>query len=249
MKNILAILEKTKGVMGSAIFDEHYGCQEHSLQPPYNASTLSKVVRQVEELAAINSSISDSDNISSFAATFERASVLIRHVHNLYLVVIFENSVNTSMISVALNAASMKLEKSAASVSISPARVSASRKGTISTNLTKLNSLETNTPPVRPRSPSGNLQALLDEMPDKAQRIPRDAVGEAMINHILKTCVHYFGSNAVDIIKQELEALGVTPRTLRIGQVADLLHGLAVNLPGAGQREEFLAKALGDQVH
>jgi hypothetical protein len=76
---------------------------------------------------------------------------------------------------------------------------------------------------------------------------PPDAVGSAVVKHLLKIYTKYVGPRAKPMLQEELQKLGATPRTLRASEVADLIKMAARRLPDPGQRDDFISEALGDK--
>ncbi|WP_428267519.1 hypothetical protein [Haliangium sp.] len=79
------------------------------------------------------------------------------------------------------------------------------------------------------------------------QRPPPDAVGLAVMRHVLKALARRIGPvDARAILDEELRVIGATPATVRASEFTDIIHNVARRMANQADRSAFIADALGD---
>ncbi len=80
-----------------------------------------------------------------------------------------------------------------------------------------------------------------------AGKIPADAVGLKFVNHMYAVLEEYFGDGARETLVREMKALSVSPSTLSVRVVQDLIDRVVAVLEDPRARKELRAKILGDR--
>jgi predicted regulator of Ras-like GTPase activity (Roadblock/LC7/MglB family) len=216
MNEALASLSKTDGVIGVMVFDEHGSCVANDMPPPYEPILLSEVVRRLAGAFDTFSSL-DSGAASSFSMECEEGSVVVRRLDLGWVVALTHPDVNTSMLNVAMNVVVLNLSRG--QPSSGTLRTARSAESLVS---------RTGASP----SMSSSTEGL---------EIPPDAIDRSLIQQLVVLYQDFMGPAAKSVVKQQLSALGVTSRTLRRGQLGDLVTRLASRIPVAERQREFFA--------
>lgn len=80
-----------------------------------------------------------------------------------------------------------------------------------------------------------------------AGKVPADAVGLQFVNHIYLACEVFMGDATREILVREMKGLSVSPSTLSVRLVQDLIDRVVENLEEARERRELRAQILGDR--
>lgn len=211
----LANLSKTDGVLGVVVFDDQGVCLANQLPAPYEPILLSEVVRRLAAAFDVFSS-SNEGQPSSFSVDCEDGSLVLRCVDRHWVVALTHPDVNMSLLNVAMNVVVLNLSRGYPSSGKQPASrsLTESMTGRSSTSLSISN-------------------------PDDDVEIPPDAVNRTIVQQLLAIYREYLGPAAKMVFKQQLAALGVTSRTLRKPQLADLVARLASKIPVPQRQKEF----------
>jgi predicted regulator of Ras-like GTPase activity (Roadblock/LC7/MglB family) len=215
----LANLSKTDGVLGVVVFDDQGTCVVNHLPPPYEPILLSEVVRRLSAAFDVFASMGDGAP-TSFSVDCEDGSMVLRCVDHHWVVALTHPEVNMNMLNVAMNVVVLNLGRGGYASGTQPASrvLTESMTSRSSTSLSISNS-----------------EQDLD--------IPPDAVDRAIVQQLLTIYKEYLGPAAKLVVKQQLAALGVTSRTLRRPQFADLISRLASKIPVPQRQKEFLVAA------
>jgi len=80
-----------------------------------------------------------------------------------------------------------------------------------------------------------------------AGKVPADAVGLKFVNHMYAVLEGYLGDGARETLVREMKALSVSPSTLSVRVVQDLIERVVGVLEDPRARKELRAKILGDR--
>jgi len=80
-----------------------------------------------------------------------------------------------------------------------------------------------------------------------AGKVPADAVGLQFVNHLYASCEVFMGDATREILVREMKSLSVSPSTLSVRLVQDLIDRVVGNLGDARERRELRAQILGDR--
>jgi predicted regulator of Ras-like GTPase activity (Roadblock/LC7/MglB family) len=216
MNEAFASLTKTDGVIGVMVFDENGSCVANDMPPPYEPILLSEVVRRLASAFDTFSSLDDGA-ASSFSMDCDEGGVVVRRLDSGWVVALTHPDVNTSMLNVAMNVVVLNLSRGQPS------------SGTLRTARIP-DSLVSRTG----ASPSMSSSS-------EGVEIPPDAIDRALIQQLVVLYQDYMGPAAKAVVKQQLVVLGVTSRTLRRGQLGDLVTRLGSKIPVPERQREFFA--------
>lgn len=211
MNEAFATLSRTDGVIGVVVFDDAGKCIANDLPPPYEPILLAEVLRRLSAAFDVFSSL-DSTDVTSFAVDCEEGSVVVRRVEQHWVLALTQAEVNMSLLNVAMNVVVLNLSRTSGSQPI------------------VRNSMETHSG----RSSQGFQSTHTEQL-----EIPPDAVERSAVQQLLTIYTEYLGPAAKPVMKQQLAALGVTSRTLRRGQLSDLVSRLSAKIPVAARQQEF----------
>jgi len=79
-----------------------------------------------------------------------------------------------------------------------------------------------------------------------AGRVPADAVGLEFVNHLYLSCEAFMGDATRETVVREMKILGVSPSTLNVRVVQDLIERVVSNIEDPRARRELRSKILGD---
>jgi hypothetical protein len=158
--------------------------------------------------------------VNSFSAMGEEGGIVLRYVAPHTLIALTTPTVNMNVLNVAMNVVALNLGRKTSGTQPSMAN----RKA-----IDPVSSQQSHT-----LSQSGDI-------PDAP--IPPDAVDRALILQLLDVYRNYLGPAAKLVLKQQLAALGVTSRSLRVGQYGDFVTRLAQKIPSPERQREFIVQA------
>jgi predicted regulator of Ras-like GTPase activity (Roadblock/LC7/MglB family) len=211
MNEAFATLSRTDGVIGVVVFDDGGRCIANDLPPPYEPILLAEVLRRLSAAFDVFSSL-DSAEVTSFAVDCEEGSVVVRRVEQHWVLALTQAEVNMSLLNVAMNVVVLNLSRSSGSQPIGR------------------NHMDT---------PSARSAQMTHSTHAEQLEIPPDALDRSAVQQLLIIYTEYLGPAAKPIMKQQLAALGVTSRTLRRGQLSDLVARLSAKIPVAARQQEF----------
>jgi predicted regulator of Ras-like GTPase activity (Roadblock/LC7/MglB family) len=216
MHEAFATVAKTEGVLGVVVFDDSGTCIHNDLPAPYESILVAEVVRRMRGAFDIFSSIEESE-VSSFSVECEEGSTIMRKVDHYWILALARTNANLNMLNVALNVLALNLTRGNPG---SGTALASRSKMTDSLNAHSSGRLSIS-----------NATSDID--------IPRDAVDRALLQQLLEIYREYLGPAAKAVFKQQLAALGVTSRTLRRGQLGDLVARLTSKIPVPQRQKEF----------
>lgn len=211
MNEAFATLSRTDGVIGVVVFDEGGRCIANDLPPPYEPILLAEVLRRLSAAFDVFSSI-DPAEVTSFAVDCEEGSVVVRRVEQHWVLALTHAEVNMSLLNVAMNVVVLNLSRTSGSQPIGR------------------NHMDT---------PSARSGQMTQSTRTDQLEIPPDALDRSAVQQLLIIYTEYLGPAAKPIMKQQLAALGVTSRTLRRGQLSDLVARLSAKIPVSARQQEF----------
>ena len=211
MNEALATLSRTDGVVGVVVFDDSGKCVANDLPPPYEPILLAEVLRRLSAAFDVISSL-DSSEITSFGVDCEEGSIVVRRVEHHWVLALTQAEVNMSLLNVAMNVVVLNLNRSSGTQPI----------GRPSTE-----------------SMTGRSSQVMQSTQTDQLEIPPDAVERSVVQHLLTLYTEYLGPAAKPVLQQQLAALGVTSRTLRRGQLSDLVNRMTAKIPVPQRQREF----------
>lgn len=147
-----------------------------------------------------------------------------RYANPHTIVALTEPEVNPNMLYVAMNVVALNLSRIGGA---NPAPASAGFRP----NPAKVG--------FNPMDTAGSSRVLTTTGSGGSQEIPPDAVDRAKVLQVLDVYRQFVGPAAKVMLKQELEGLGVTSRSLRQGQFRDFVARLARRIPSADRQQQF----------
>jgi predicted regulator of Ras-like GTPase activity (Roadblock/LC7/MglB family) len=215
MNEALATLSKADGVLGVAVFDDQGTCMVNDLPAPYEPILVSEVIRRLSVAFDVFTSI-EAGAVTSFSVDCEDGSVVLRRVDDCWVLALAHPKANMNMLNVAMNVVALNLSRGQPG------------SGTQRASRGSLDSL------------SGRF-SLSQSMsrPGSETETPPDAVDRSIVQQLLVIYTDYMGPAAKVVLKQQLATLGVTSRTLRRSQFADLVARLTATIPAAARQREF----------
>ncbi|MCB9654746.1 MAG: hypothetical protein H6729_11515 [Deltaproteobacteria bacterium] len=129
MEFLVEQLNRTPGVIGSAVLDQHGASVAYRVTPPYDAVLFTEVYREFQNISASFLAVEQGSRVTDWMGSFSGGTVLLKNVQEKTLCVIANPHANLALLSVALKVAALKLSNlpAAASPSASvPASASAS---------------------------------------------------------------------------------------------------------------------------
>jgi predicted regulator of Ras-like GTPase activity (Roadblock/LC7/MglB family) len=218
MNGALTSLSSTEGVRGVIVFDADGTCVANDLPAPYEPMLLAEAAKRVIDVCDVFASLDDG-NVNSFSAMGEEGGMVLRYVAPHTLIALTTSTVNMNVLNVAMNVVALNLGRKTSGTQQSMA----SRKA------------------IDPVASQSQSLSQSGDIPD--QPIPPDAVDRAVILQLLDVYRNYLGPAAKLVLKQQLAALGVTSRSLRIGQYGDFVIKLAQKIPNPERQREFVTHA------
>jgi predicted regulator of Ras-like GTPase activity (Roadblock/LC7/MglB family) len=219
MNGALTNLSGTEGVRGVIVFDADGTCVANDLPAPYEPMLLAEAAKRVVDICDVFASLEDG-NVNSFSAMGDEGGIVLRYVAPHTLIALTTPTVNMNVLNVAMNVVALNLGRKTSGTQPS---------------MTGRKALD----PVASQ-PSQSLSQSGDV---GEQPIPPDAVDRALILSLLDVYRNYLGPAAKVVLKQQLAALGVTSRSLRIGQYGDFVMRLAQKIPSVERQREFIFHA------
>ena len=212
----LSTIVSTAGVNAAAIFDSAGECIASELPPPYEPILLADAMDKLNGAYDFFTAMGDDAAMSALSVRCDDGYLLLRKVGDLTTLVLAETKVNVAMLNVALNVLALNMSRR----SKAPSAVGDSQR--------------LSAPP---------LQGSMWSSPSATSPPPPDAVGKAPIRDLLHMLQRLVGPAAKLVLKQELTKLGVSARTLRQGQWADLIDALGRRIADADKRRAFAEAA------
>lgn len=214
--SVLSTLTSTQGVRGVAVFDGAGSCVASELPPPYEPILVADAVRRIASASDVFTSLTEGA-LDTFSARCEGGLLILRRVTSFWVLTLASPGVNINLLNVALNVLALNLARSSGGP-----------------------------PPIQSGMSSSNISGMYgsqmltasQSIPDAA--IPPDAVGRERVIELLRAYTLAIGPAAKVLLKQQLAELGVSSRTLRIGQMHDLVMRLATKIPTAERQQEFV---------
>jgi predicted regulator of Ras-like GTPase activity (Roadblock/LC7/MglB family) len=219
MNGALTNLSGTEGVRGVIVFDADGTCVANDLPAPYEPMLLSEAAKRVVDICDVFASLDDG-NVVSFSAMGEEGGIVLRYVAPHTLIALTTPAVNMNVLNVAMNVVALNLGRKTSGTQ------------------TSVTSRKVIDPVASQHSHSLSQSGDVPEAP-----IPPDAVDRAVIVQLLDVYRNYLGPAAKLVVKQQLAALGVTSRSLRMGQFGDFVLRLAHRIPSPERQREFIAHA------
>lgn len=210
----LATVTATQGVRGVVVFDAGGSCIESDLPPAYDLAKMRDLLHRVDGAGDVFSSLGDGP-VSAFALACEGGTVIVRRAGGHTVLTLADPSVNVNLLNVALNVLVLNLER-------------------MSQSQVELDT-ELLTAPAEVRSVRRSSQA--------PELIPPDALGRPVVLRLLEVFTSYMGPAARMVLRQQLDTLGASTRTLRESQYDSLVLALATRIPSPVRKDEFLAAA------
>lgn len=223
MNAIIDKLSATRGVIGSALFDPAGNILAAALEPPYDAELLydaHSAVVQVSENYETN--LADGSP-RALLARFTFGYMLTRILEDTYVIVLAHADANLAMLNVALNVATLKLSGRSVSGSISASHFAV---------------------PSAPEQQVVSRPLRTVEAP--VEKRAGESVDRATVQHVFKVAISHFGTDAQQILSEELKRLGATPRTLDLADFRDFVAAIADHHLNETSRDRFINEALGD---
>jgi hypothetical protein len=262
MHDSMQKITSVPGVIGAAVFDESGACLAHALKPPYEAILLTEILLQLRDVYDNYLALAESAEINSLVGSFEGGYLLIRRQQTQTLIVLASEAVNLAMLGVSINIAQLKLSR-AGDQPPQPVMALGSQPPPPPPRAFERPPVSSSAPPPLPpprgvspgQSVRGPARSVADSQVSISwssddlgqQKPPPDAVGLAVMRHVLKALARRIGAvDARAILDEELRTIGATPATVRAGDFTDIIHSVASRMANTDDREAFIADALGD---
>lgn len=221
----LSSLTATAGVRGVVVFDDADTCLASALNPPYEANFIIDAVKRLMSVFDVFSSLREGA-LADVTLLCDGGGMTARYSNPHTIVALTEPEVNPNMLHVAMNVVALNLQRisggaSAGAPSSTAFRPNPARVG--------FNPMET----------AGSSRVLTTTGSGGAQEVPPDAVDRAKVLQVLDVYRQFVGPAAKVMLKQELEGLGVTSRSLRQGQFRDFIARLARRIPSTERQQQF----------
>lgn len=220
----LSSLTATAGVRGVVVFDDADTCLASALNPPYEPSFVIDAVKRLLSVLDVFSSLR-AGALADVSLFCDGGGMTARYTNPHTIVALTEPEVNPSMLHVAMNVVALNLQRipAASGVPSSAAFRGNPAKATF-------NPMET----------AGSGRILTTTGSGGEQDLPPDAIDRGKILQVLEVYRQFVGPAAKLMLKQELESLGVTSRSLRQGQFRDFIARLARRIPNVERQQQFL---------
>lgn len=219
----LSSLTATAGVRGVVVFDDEDTCLASVLNPPYEARFIIDAVRRLMSVFDVFSSLREGA-LADISLCCDGGGMTARYANPHTIVALTEPEVNPNMLYVAMNVVALNLQR------LGGANVAPNSAG-FRPNPAKVG--------FNPMDTAGSSRVLTTTGSGGSQEIPPDAVDRAKVLQVLDVYRQFVGPAAKVMLKQELEGLGVTSRSLRQGQFRDFLTRLARRIPSADRQQQF----------
>jgi hypothetical protein len=220
----LSSLTATAGVRGVVVFDDADTCLASVLNPPYEATFIIDAVKRLMSVFDVFASLREGA-LADITLFCDGGGVTARYTSPHTIVALTEPEVNPNMLHVAMNVVALNLQRISGSVAAAPSSAA------FRPNPTKIG--------FNPMETAGSSRVLTTTGSGGSQEIPPDAVDRAKVLQVLDVYRQFVGPAAKVMLKQELEGLGVTSRSLRQGQFRDFLARLARRIPSVERQQQF----------
>lgn len=246
MTSVLDRVVSIPGVHACAVFDAAGECMASETKPPYDAALLREASAFLRETWEVFQFLDD-NRPDFIVAHHEGGCVATRRVEGGAILVVAEPTVQMAMLNVGMNIAVLRVTGESGSDSslrgLTPGPPAASVRSAALSRASRPGS----TPSVGGRTgpisePTGGSRPSLSwtSSGGGALVIPPDAVGEQVVKELAAQLAKHVGPFARVMVKEELKALGASPRTLRRAAWRDLLDALLRSIPSAEKREAFM---------
>lgn len=220
----LSSLSATAGVRGVVVFDEDDNCLASALNPPYEAHFIIDAVKRLASVFDVFTSLREG-RLGDIALCCDGGGVTARYASPHTIVALTEPQVNPNLLHVAMNVVALNLQRLQGSAS-------GSSQASIRGGVPKSG--------FNPMDTAGSSRVLTATGSAGGGEVPPDAVDRALVLRALDVYRQYVGPAAKVMLKQELDGLGVTSRTLRKGQFRDFVARLARRIPSAERQQQFI---------
>ncbi|MBK8014501.1 MAG: roadblock/LC7 domain-containing protein [Deltaproteobacteria bacterium] len=109
MEFLIEQLNRTPGVIGSAVLDPHGASVAYRVTPPYDAVLFTEVYREFQNIASSFLAVEQSGRVTDWMGSFAGGTILLKSVQDKTLCVIANPHANLALLSVALKVAALKL--------------------------------------------------------------------------------------------------------------------------------------------
>lgn len=220
----LTSLTATAGVRGVVVFDDNDNCLASVLKPPYEAHFVIDAVKRLMNVFDIFTSLKEGTP-ADMSLCCDGGSMTARYSNPHTIVALTEPDFNPNMLHVAMNVVALNLQRTSG---LTSGPLSAGTRSTAA----KIG--------FNPMDTAGSSRVLTTTGSGGNQELPPDAVPREDVLKLLETYRQYVGPAAKVMLKQELDGLGVSSRTLRKGQYRDFVARLARRIPSVDRQQEFL---------
>jgi len=237
MEELLTPISQVPGVSGSALFAEGGHCLAKKLKNTSQERALARLLADFDTLRDLCAAALDSRNVESVAFEFETATVLLRKVERVFLVVVADAASNLALMNVVANASVLAITRHQSTpdfqnVMSALAQSQAKAQAKAADAAASAKQLAEEQFPVRKFSREG-------------LKIPRDALDTRVIERLVEVYSHHAGPRARSWLYDDIHGLGRTPWTLTSENFADLVRAASKRLSGDA-RDRFTRDAYGD---
>lgn len=237
MEDLLTPISQVPGVTGTALFAEGGHCLAKKVKNIGQERAFARLLADFDALRDLCAAALDSRNVESVAFEFESATVVLRKVERLFLLVIAEASSNLALMNVVANASVLAITRHQSTAdfqnamsALAQAQAKAMARAADAASSAKQVTEEQF--PVRKFSREG-------------LKIPRDALDSRVIERLVEVFGQHAGPRARSWLYDDIHGLGRTPWTLTSENFADLVRAASRRLPREA-RERFTRDAYGD---
>jgi hypothetical protein len=251
MEEIFGKLVSIPGVMSVTVvaLNGELICQKAiDGQFPFDAGRL---VPSIEEIGYLLDFLGDSGGPEVVLQGTSLQAYLKRE-SGVLVVLILERSANLPAVYITLNSTLPKMRAmlSAGGAVSQQSSSAATVAGGINWNRSVMQPPLVESKPSKPSLPSSAAPRLkqLSLIGDwDAGKVPADAVGLQFVNHLYASCEIFMGDATREILVREMKSLSVSPSTLSVRLVQDLIDRVVANLEDARERRALRAQILGDR--
>jgi len=250
MEDIFHKINTTDGVLGVYVCDAigkvHYNSSE-----TVDEGSCEAIISHSAEIGYLFDSLSEIAGLSEITLFGNEKVALLKKEGNFFLLVLTQCTVNLAALNVLLNSVIPKMRSALSDpnrTSQSGSRVEPAKPvpNLVAVPASKAKLLR-----------QGHVGAMNSDNSFRAREVskigdwkagptPPDAVGLKFVNHMYEVCEEYFGQSAREIFIGEMKALDLSPSSLSIRDVQDLIERLANNITDSPKRRTFRNKILGD---
>lgn len=194
MNEALASLTATEGVRGVIVFDADGNCVANDLPAPYEPALMAEAAKRIALVFDVFAS-TDDGQIISFSANCDAGGIVLRYAAPHTVIALTTPNVNMNVLNVAMNVVTLNLLRKQSGTQLQAT---------------------TRAPSDAVASHSSQMLSQSGDIPE--QQIPPDALDRRVILQLLELYRNFLGPAAKLMLKQQLNALGVTSYTLRRSQ-------------------------------